>query len=290
MGVTPLKERLRPPIVDGLFYPAKREPLGALVDQLLAGSSTPEGASRAVISPHAGYEYAGAVMAAAYRAIALRHVRTAVILGPVHRDPEDGVFLPESDAFSTPLGEIPVDGDALASLCDSDPVFRRYDIPHLEEHCIEVQLPFLARLFPGLDIVPILLGSGGAPVAGALAKSLTSVFGAREESTVFIMTANMASYMTGRDVEAERSALEDLLSGCDWKEVISAAKRKQISTCGSTGIAALLSLLGDGCHARVLARGSSLGEDADESRIVQYAAVSLDHDAPTGRTRSARTP
>ena len=99
MGVTPVKERLRPPIVDGLFYPAKREALGALVDQLIADSPVPRGASPAVISPHAGYEYAGPVMAAAYRAVAMRPVRLAVILGPVHRDAEDGVFLPESAAF-----------------------------------------------------------------------------------------------------------------------------------------------------------------------------------------------
>jgi len=289
MGVTPVKERLRPPIVDGLFYPAKREALGALVDQLIADSPVPRGASPAVISPHAGYEYAGPVMAAAYRAVAMRPVRLAVILGPVHRDAEDGVFLPESAAFSTPLGELPVDGEAVDSLCAADAVFRRDDIPHLEEHCIEVQLPFLARLFPGLAIVPILVGSGGAPIAAALAAALQSTFSARLESTVFVMTANMASYMTGKDVAAESAALEALLAGCDWRGVIAASKRKQISTCGSTGIAALLSFLGNGCNARILARGSSRGEDGDESRIVQYAAISLDR-APSTGTRSAQTP
>jgi AmmeMemoRadiSam system protein B len=285
MGVTPLTERLRPPIVDGLFYPSKREALGTLVDQLMAASPTPRGASPAVISPHAGYEYAGPVMAAAYRAVALRPVRVAVVLGPVHRDAEDGVFLPESEAYSTPFGEIPVDGEAVAALCAADPVFHRDDIPHLEEHCIEVQLPFLARLFPGLAIVPILVGGGGAPVATAVAAALRSVFSTKLESTVFVMTANMASYMTGRDIEAEGAALEDLLTGCDWRGVIAAAKRKQISACGSTGIAALLSFLGSNCHARILARGSSRGEDADESRIVQYAAVSLERSSYTD-TRS----
>jgi MEMO1 family protein len=289
MGVTPVRERLRPPIVDGLFYPAKREALGALVDQLIAGSPTPKDARPAVISPHAGYEYAGPVMAAAYRAVALRPVRLAVVLGPVHRDAEDGAFLPESEAFSTPLGEIPVDAEAVAALCAADGVFRRNDIPHLEEHCIEVQLPFLARLFPGLAIVPILVGGGGAPVAAAVAGALQSTFSGRLESTVFVMTANMASYMTGRDIEAESAALEDLLGGCDWRGVIAASKKKLISACGSTGIAAVLSFLGNGCSARILARGSSRGEDADESRIVQYAAVSLDRAPGTDAPRSAQT-
>ena len=72
MGVTPLRAAIRPPLVDGLFYPARREALAAQIDELLDGSATPRAARFAVISPHAGYEYAGAVMAAAYRAIADR--------------------------------------------------------------------------------------------------------------------------------------------------------------------------------------------------------------------------
>jgi AmmeMemoRadiSam system protein B len=131
MSVTPLKAAIRPPLVDGLFYPAKREALAAQIDDLLSRSEVPRAARFAVISPHAGYEYAGEVMAAAYRAIALRPVRTAVLIGPVHRDPEEGIFLPESTSFNTPLGQVPVDTEASASLMARDPLFRRNDIPHL---------------------------------------------------------------------------------------------------------------------------------------------------------------
>ena len=276
MGVTPLKASIRPPIVDGLFYPAKREVLAALIDDLLSRSPTPEGSSMAVISPHAGYEYAGEVMAAAFRAIARRRVRTAVLIGPVHRDPEEGIFLPESERFSTPLGEIGVDEEAAAALIAGDPLFRRYDIPHLEEHCLEVHLPFLARMFPGIAIVPLLMGSTGVAAVAALSRCLHSTFAARADSTVFIVSANMASYMTGRDVEAENAILEELLSRADWKSVMGASEKRRISTCGASGIAALISLAGDGCQARVLARASSRGRDEDPMRLVHYAAVSLD--------------
>jgi AmmeMemoRadiSam system protein B len=279
MGVTPLKASIRPPIVDGLFYPSKREALAALIDDLLSRSPVPRGSSMAVISPHAGYEYAGGVMAAAFSAIALRRVRTAVLIGPVHRDPELGIFLPESEMFSTPLGEISVDGDAAAALIAADPIFRRYDTPHLEEHCLEVQLPFLARIFPGAAIVPMLMGSTGMAAVAALVRSLQSVFAARAESTVFIVSANMASYMTGRDVEAENTAVEDLISRADWKGVMGASEKRRISTCGASVIAALISFVGDGCQARVLARSSSRGRDEDPTRIVHYAAVSLDKGA-----------
>jgi AmmeMemoRadiSam system protein B len=278
MSVTPLKASTRPPIVDGLFYPAKREALAALVDELLARSTVPEGASFAVISPHAGYEYAGEVMAAAFRAIARRRVHTAVLIGPVHRDLQKGIFLPESERFATPLGDLPVDTGAVAALCAADPLFRRNDIPHLEEHCLEVHLPFLARLFPGLSIVPVLVGNAGAPSAAALSRCLAMVFAGREEGTAFIVSANMASYMTGKDIAAENAALEELLAQGDGRGVLAAAEKRRISTCGAAGIAAMISLAGEGCRARVLARGSSLGRDDDPMRIVHYAAVSIEKD------------
>jgi hypothetical protein len=276
MSVTPLKASIRPPIVDGLFYPAKHDALAAMIDDLSGRSPTPAGGSFAVVSPHAGYEYAGPVIASAFRAIALRPVRTAVLIGPVHRDPEEGIFLPESDAFSTPLGEIPVDTEAVAALCACDPLFRRSDLPHLEEHCLEVQLPFLARQFPALSIVPMLLGSGGVKTVAALSRALQLTFGERAPYTVFIVSANMASYMTGKDTEAEAATIEGLMTGCDWKGVLEASQKRRISTCGAVGIAALLSLAGDGCRVQILARASSRGVDDDPARIVRYAAVSVD--------------
>ena len=276
MGVTPQRAAIRPPLVDGLFYPARREALAAQIDELLARSATPRGARFAVISPHAGYEYAGGVMAAAFRAIADRSVLTAVVIGPVHRDPDNTISLPESAAFSTPLGPVPVDEEAVSALAASDPMYRRNDIPHLEEHCLELQLPFLVRLFPGVSIVPLLVGARGRPAAEVLARTLASVFAGRADSTVFVVTANMASYMTGNDTQAESAAMEELLARCDWKGVLSAAESRGISACGAACIAGVLSLAGEGCRVQILERASSQEKDDDRTRAVHYAAISLE--------------
>jgi MEMO1 family protein len=275
MSVTPLKAATRPPLVDGLFYPARREALAAAIDDFLTRSAAPRAAGFAVISPHAGYEYAGTVMGAAFQSIADRPVRTAVVIGPVHRDAEDAVYLPESTLFATPLGPVPVDEAAVSALLASDPLYRRNDIPHLEEHCLELQLPFLARLFPGVSIVPLLVGAHGKAAAETLRRTLDSVFAGRAGSTVFVVTANMASYMAGRDTEKERAALEEILGRCDWRGVLAAAEGRRISACGSTCIAAILLLAGEGCTARVLARARSEESDADPTRVVHYAAVSI---------------
>ena len=198
-----------------------------------------------------------------------------MLIGPVHREPGKAVYLPESEAFSTPLGQVPVDTRAVDSLLACGPLFRRDDIPHLEEHCLELQLPFLARLFPGVAIVPLLVGGTGHSTASALFRALELTFADSAGYTVFVVTANMSSYMTGKDAEAESAALEQLLLRADGRGVVAAADRRLISACAPAGIAAVLSLAGRGCRVEILARGQSRDDD-DPSRVVHYAAVSID--------------
>jgi AmmeMemoRadiSam system protein B len=274
MGVTPVRASIRPPIVDGLFYPSREESLIATLDGLLARSATPEGAAAAIISPHAGYEYAGAVMAAAYRAVTMRRVRTAVLIGPAHRDPGNRIYLPESEAFATPLGPVSVDMGIVAMLAASSPVFQRSDIPHLEEHCLEVQLPFLAHLFPGLAIVPLLVGCSVGAAVEAIAGALRHSFDAQD--TLFVVSSNMASSMTGKDTEAECAAMEQLIAAGDWNPIAQASQSRRISACGAAGIAAILAMADNSCRARFLAHASSRGMDEDPSQIVHYAAVDFD--------------
>ncbi|HUI68985.1 MAG TPA: AmmeMemoRadiSam system protein B [Spirochaetia bacterium] len=276
MGVTPLRARVRPPIVDGLFYPAKSDQLATLVDQLIASSPTPAGACFAAISPHAAYELAGPVMASAFRCVARRSARTVMLVGPVHRDPRKGFFLPESETFATPVGEVAVDERLVSVLLGQDPTFVRNDIYHLEEHCLEVQLPFVARVFPGAAVVPILVGSRGVAAASALAEGLGAALEEAGDSTVCIVSSNMASYMTGKDTDSECASAEALLAAGDWRALASAEERKKISACGATPIAALLRLAGEGCKVEVLGRACSRDKGDDPSRTVHYAAVGMD--------------
>ncbi len=275
MGVTPLPATIRPPLVDGLFYPGRRETLAALIDDLIARSQAPRGSCGTIITPHAGYDFVGEVMAAAFRATSLRPVRTAVLIGPAHREGDDGLFLPESESFATPLGGIPVDRSAVAALCAADPLFRVSDVPHLEEHCLELQLPFLARLFPGLSIVPILVGGTRLATATTLARSLQLTFADTGDYTVFVVTANIASYMTGKDPDAEKDLMETLLGRADWRGIVAGAEKRQVSACCAAGIAAALAMAAP-AQVEILARGRSNAEGNDESRVVHYAGVRID--------------
>ena len=277
MGATPLRARVRPPIVDGLFYPARSDQLVTLVDQLVSSSPTPRGTCFAAVSPHAAYELAGPVMASAFRSVGGRAARTLILVGPVHRDPQSGFFLPESERFATPLGEIDVDQEAASLLVERDSAFARNDIFHLEEHCLEVQLPFAARLFPGVPVVPILVGSRGQAAVESLSAGIAAAMDRDPESTVCIVSSNMASYMAGKDTDGESSAMEKLLTAGDWQGLVAAEEKKRVSACGATAIAALLRAAGPGVRIEILSRASSREKEDDPSRTVHYAAIGFDH-------------
>ena len=112
----------RPAAVAGLFYPADAALLAGQVQALLEDVHTTEEmrAPKALIVPHAGYVYSGAIAASAYaRLRSLRgKVRRVVLLGPVHRVPVRGLALPSVQAFATPLGEVPLDITAWLTLAD----------------------------------------------------------------------------------------------------------------------------------------------------------------------------
>ena len=138
-----------------------------------------EGELVALIAPHAGLMYSGPVAAHAYRLLAGRSFDVAVIVGPSHFVGFDGVAVYSAGGFDTPLGVIPIDADSAAALAQASPVVREHAPAHAREHSIEMQLPFLGRLAPGLPIVPLVMGRQTAATAGALGDALGAVFRGR---------------------------------------------------------------------------------------------------------------
>ena len=133
---------VRPPAVAGAFYPGEPRALAAELDELLGGVETAGphlGFPKALIVPHAGYIYSGPVAARAYEELAPARgiVRRVVLLGPVHRVPVRGLAVPTDAAFATPLGTIPIDQEALASVRDL-PQIVTSDAAHAMEHALEV--------------------------------------------------------------------------------------------------------------------------------------------------------
>src|SRR5206468_4052078 len=111
--------KIRPPACAGRFYPAEPTTLRQVVMHLLASANTPDAPDpKAIIAPHAGYDYSGPVAASAhaYLQSARDAIKRVVLIGPAHCAELAGLATSSADAFSTPLGSVSVDQDAIAQL------------------------------------------------------------------------------------------------------------------------------------------------------------------------------
>jgi hypothetical protein len=186
---------IRSAAVAGTWYPGTADGLASEVDRHLARA----GASRGefvelsgLIVPHAGLRYSGPVAAHAYRLLRNRSFDVAVIVGPSHFVAFDGVAIIGSGGFRTPFGVAPIDEDCAAALTGLAPLVHEHAAVHEREHSLEMQLPFVQRLAPGMPIVPLLMGRQTGATARALGDGLASVL--RGRRALLIASTDLSHY------------------------------------------------------------------------------------------------
>ncbi len=182
---------IRPAAVAGMFYPGDRQGLEREVRRMLEAARAQPLRPKALIVPHAGYVYSGPVAATAYALLEdLRHdIRRVVLLGPVHRVWVRGLALPAVDAFATPLGVIPLDGQTMAMLRKL-PQVEVNEAAHALEHSLEVHLPFLQTVLEDFTLVPLAVG-GATPQQ--VAEVLELAWGGDE--TLIVVSSDLSHYL-----------------------------------------------------------------------------------------------
>jgi AmmeMemoRadiSam system protein B len=183
---------VRHPAVAGRFYPADPRVLAAEVDRYLADAPPrPSDAPSplAVVVPHAGYVYSAPVAATAYRRlVGIPGIRRVVLLGPNHTVPLHGMAVSAADVWRTPLGDVPVDAPAreVAAALPGVAVDER---PHLREHALEVQLPFLQRVLPEpFGLLPVVVGETPAALVADL---LDAVW---DDATLVVVSTDLSHH------------------------------------------------------------------------------------------------
>ncbi|WP_428357044.1 AmmeMemoRadiSam system protein B [Methyloprofundus sp.] len=150
---------IRQPAVAGSFYPDNPKQLKSIISAYLQQVPPVDKVPLAIIVPHAGYIYSGEIAASAYARLQSRRnvIKRVVLLGPSHRVRVTGLALSSATAFKTPLGEIPLDTEAISSL-DSYDFIHYLDQAHELEHSLEVQLPFLQTTLDSFQLIPVVAG------------------------------------------------------------------------------------------------------------------------------------
>ncbi|NVK17590.1 MAG: AmmeMemoRadiSam system protein B [Methylocystaceae bacterium] len=208
--------KIRQMAVAGTFYPDNPQILARDVDAFLSeaesihplNKETPT--PKALIAPHAGYVYSGPVAASAYaRLKPLKNIiKRVILLGPCHRVPVGGLALCSAAFYETPLGRVPIDKELSQKLLKKPQVFT-FDDTHIEEHSLEVHLPFLQRVLKDFTLLPIVVGQASPE---EVADALETVWGGEE--TLIVVSTDLSHYLdyeTCQKTDAQTvSAIQDL--------------------------------------------------------------------------------
>lgn len=261
-------DRVRPPAVAGLFYPAEEEALAGEVVRYLARAATGSPIGRppkALIVPHAGYVYSGPVAAHAYRLLAgARGITRVVLLGPVHRVPVRGLALPEAEAFATALGEVPVDREAADALRDL-PQVSVNAAAHAPEHSLEVQLPFLQHQLGPFRVLPLAVGDA---TPDEVAECLERVWGGPE--TLVVVSSDLSHYLPYEVARrVDHATAESILA-------LEEGAISHDQACGATPLWGLLRVARRrGMRVELLDLRNSGDTEGERDRVVGYGAFAL---------------
>lgn len=220
--------------VSGSFYPTSAVELSATVEVLVADSTTASWghdlSPKAIIAPHAGYAYSGAVAASAYATLVTSRarIRRVVVVGPAHYVPVRGVAVTRARAFTTPLGDLLVDQEAVSELLRFPEVVYD-DSAHAPEHSVEVHLPFLQVMLGEVRIVPLLLGD--VDVA-TMRRIIEAAWGGDE--TLLVVSSDLSHTRDVHEARARNDATTRAICELDGEAIGDA------DACGITAVRALL--------------------------------------------------
>ncbi len=275
---------IRPALGAGKWFPGVRGPLKQFIADALENAFIPEVKNPifAAISPHAGYVYSGPTAAYTYRAIqenSLLHGApdTVVVLGFSHREQIPGVAIMDGDAFSTPLGTTPLDQDSASLLLKADARIKFDYRPHMGEHSLENQVPFIQTVLPAASLVMVMIGPRDMGLLGPLATALTKL--AAKKKILVVASSDMLHDPSYEQVRKTDQATLRKVVGMDIQGIMHDWDYSHQIFCGIGPVVTAMSYAQQqGCKKATLLRYRNSGDDFPESRgewVVGYGAVAF---------------
>lgn len=278
-----MDDHIRKALLAGAWYPASPRELKRRIEEYAGHVSLPALPEKdellAIISPHAGLSYSGKVAAAAWKFAARAALDAVILIGISHRAPFRGATVYGGAGYESPLGVLPVDRELARLLLDhgDGAVLSQGFDEGYPENSIELQVPFMQVLLPGLSFVPVTMGSQDRGTCDALASAIIAAV-KRTGRKILLAASSDFSHFHGYD----RATKMDLAT-LDFIEKLNAAglhdsiERGDSEACGYGPIRATMTVAEAwGCDSvRVLMYENSGDVTGDRSGVVGYAAVAL---------------
>ncbi len=265
--------------VAGTWYPDKPTRLVSQVQGYVeqARIDEPAGPLRAIVSPHAGLMYSGPVAAYAYKA-ARRHRHSAIVLvGPSHFIPFHGVSLWPEGEWETPLGPVNVHRGLAAALASASSEIIELPAAHGREHCLEMQMPFIAQLLTDVPIVPLVMGEQTRTTAFALGAAIAQAVEAHAPDALLVASSDLSHYEDANTAATLDRQVIDHVERLDADGLMRALEAEPRHACGGGPMVAVLDAarrLG-AKHARLLKYADSGDVSGDKSSVVGYMAAAI---------------
>lgn len=278
------RKMVRTALGAGRWFPASRTELSESIQEYLYEAFVPEmeGAIVAAIAPHAGFIYSGQVAGYTYRVIqescALHGApETVVVLGFSHKGEGQGVALMDGTTFVTPLGESPLDTEVATFLTSADPRIAPDYRPHMGEHSLENQIPFIQTVLPSASLVMALIATRDSATLEALAKALNKL--AAKKKILVIASSDMLHDPSYERVRKTDQSTLRKVAAMDITGVMHDWDYSQQVFCGIGPVFTAMRY----AQLRGVAKGIALryrnsGDDFPESRgqwVVGYGAVAF---------------
>lgn len=290
MGTAESPAPTRPAAFAGSWYPRDSGTLADAVDGCLVPRGLEIGHPVALVSPHAGVQYSGPVAGRGYATLRTALAapsdsndapeRVAVLIGPSHYVAFDGVAAYPRGSFETPLGRHPVDQAVVSRLAAGGGVVHVDAAVHAREHSLELQLPFLTRVLPGVRIVPLLMGHQSRATVDALVDELRPAMADRRP--LFIASSDLSHFHDRPKAFELDSVVLDRIARFDADGLQDALERFPHHACGGGPIVAVMRAARSfgATAAQVIEYGDSGDVSGDLHQVVGYVSAVFGGGAP----------
>ena len=276
------KPTSRPSPIAGTWYTSEAAALSRQIDSFINDAIITEedihGKVTGLVAPHAGYRFSGRTAGYAYKTIKGEKRDLVVILSPFHQYFSGDLITTTHQAYSTPLGEVPVDMDALVKF---EEVLKKNSIPIHQvsndpEHSLEIQLPFLQRaLSANFKLLPLMIRSRDVHILEQTAEALFNVV---EDQNFVIIASTDLSHFYPLDI-AEVMDVEMLkqIKEMNPEGVLSAEREGSASACGASAVAVMLWLTKKvgAKKAHILNYSTSADSTDDKTSVVGYCSAAV---------------
>lgn len=266
-----LDPQILAPQVAGVFYPSTQEALLETLEKLFKQANPNYPIPKAIIAPHSGYLYSGRVSAEAFavlnKTINPNSIKRVILLAPAHELPFMGIATHQAEYFSTPLGKILLDHQWIEK-CFAIEEVSYLDLAFINEHTLEVQLPFLQYLLGEFTLVPLIIGQCITQAVLELFEVLISNLNSENTAeTLIVISSDLCQYQPDSLARELDQLTQDQIIRLQWEGLT------HDDASGEIAIKALLQWAHDKRwkgQCRLLSNsGESLGE---KDKVVGYGA------------------